>query len=151
TVVTTPTAGGAAINTSTTACASSQSYNFAGAQVGADIARLNWNGWNVHLGTTAGYLSSKSGDTFGFSNKIEVPFLGSYLVVTKGRFFADLMVREDFYNLNLTNPGFTFFNQPVGAHGYSISASAGYNFDLGNNWFVEPSGGFTYSKTSVDN
>src|SRR5262249_55165013 len=57
----------------------------------------------------------------------------------------------DFYNLNLTNPGFTFFNQPVGAHGYSISASAGYNFDLGNNWFVEPSGGFTYSKTSVDN
>jgi opacity protein-like surface antigen len=151
TVVTTPTAGGAAINTSTTACATSQKYDFAGAQVGADIARLNWNGWNVHLGTTAGYLSSKSNDTFGFSNRIEVPFLGTYLVVTKGRFFADLMVREDFYNLNLTNPGFTFFNQPVSAHGYAISTSAGYNFDLGNNWFVEPSAGFTYSKTSVDN
>ena len=151
TVTTTPTAGGAAVNTSTTACASSQSYNFAGAQVGTDIARLNWNDWNVHLGTTAGYLSSNSSDTFGFTNKIEVPFLGSYLVVTKGRFFADLMVRADFYNLSLTNPGFTFFSQPVGAHGYSISTSAGYNFDVGNNWFVEPSAGFSYSKTSVDN
>jgi outer membrane autotransporter protein len=151
TVVTTPVAGGGPINTSTTACATSQSYNFEGVQVGADIARLNWNGWNLHVGTTAGYLNSKSGDTFGFSNKIEVPFFGSYLVVTKGRFFADLMVREDLYNLNLTNTGFTFFNQPVSAHGYSISTSAGYNFDLGNNWFVEPSAGFTYSKTSVDN
>jgi opacity protein-like surface antigen len=150
TVVTTPVAGGAAVNTSTTACNNSQRDNFAGVQAGADIARLNWGGWNVHLGTTAGYLSSKSNDNFGFNNRIEVPFFGTYLVATKGRFFADLMVREDFYNINLSNTGFTFFNQPIGAHGYSISTSAGYNFDLGNNWFVEPSAGFIYSNISVD-
>ena len=32
-------------------------------------------------------------------------------------------------------------NQPIGAHGYSISASTGYNFDLGQDWFIEPSAG----------
>jgi opacity protein-like surface antigen len=141
---------GAVVNTSTTNCANSVRANFAGVQVGADIARLNWNGWNVHLGTTAGYLGSKSDDSFGFSNKYEVPFLGTYVVATKGRFFADLMVRTEYYNITLNNPGLTYFNQPVGAHGYSVSASAGYNFDVGNNWFVEPSAGFIYSSTSVD-
>src|ERR1700760_4706235 len=84
-------------------CANQQHENFAGVQVGADIARLNWNGWNVHLGTTAGYLSSKSNDGFAFSNRVEVPFFGTYVVATHGRFFADLMVREDFYNISLNN------------------------------------------------
>jgi opacity protein-like surface antigen/uncharacterized protein YhjY with autotransporter beta-barrel domain len=140
-----------ALNTTqTTACNNAQHENFAGVQVGADIARLNWNGWNVHLGTTAGYLGAKSTDNNGFSDTFQVPFLGTYLVATKGRFFADLMVREEFYNVNLTNVGLNYFNQPVGAHGFSISTSAGYNFDMGKGWFVEPSGGFIYSRTSVD-
>jgi opacity protein-like surface antigen len=134
-----------------TTCANAQHESFSGLQVGADIARLNWSGWNVHLGTTAGYLGSKETDNNGFSNTFQVPFLGTYVVATKGRFFADLMVREEYYNINLNNPGFNFFGQPVGAHGYSVSTSAGYNFDLGKNWFVEPSAGFVHSRTSVDN
>jgi len=141
---------GAVVNTSSTACANSSRQDFAGVQVGTDIARLNWNGWNVHLGTTAGYLGSKENDNNGFNNTFQVPFFGTYVVATKGRFFADLMVREEFYNMSLNNTGLTYFNQPVGAHGYSISTSAGYNFDLGNNWFIEPSAGFVYSRTSVD-
>jgi opacity protein-like surface antigen len=144
------TQGAAVINTATTNCNNSQRQNFAGAQVGADIARLNWNGWNLHLGTTAGYLSSNTTDNAGFGNSIEVPFFGTYFVATKGRFFADLMVRQEFYNINLNNPGFAFTNQPVGAHGYSIAASTGYNFDMGQGWFIEPSAGFIYSRTSVD-
>jgi opacity protein-like surface antigen len=145
------TTGTTVAGTATTTCANAQHDNFAGVQVGTDIARLNWSGWNVHLGTTAGYLGSKETDSNGFDNKIQVPFFGAYVVATKGRFFADLMVREDFFNISLNNTAFGFFSQPVGAHGYSISGSAGYNVDLGQGWFVEPSGGFIYSKTSVDN
>jgi outer membrane autotransporter protein len=143
--------GGATVGTATIGCANSSHESFAGVQVGADIARLNWSGWNVHLGTTAGYLGSKETDNNGFSNTFQVPFFGTYVVATKGRFFADLMVREEFYNVSLNNTGLNYFGQPVGAHGFSISTSAGYNFDLGNNWFVEPSAGFAYSRTSVDN
>lgn len=136
--------------TATTQCNNVVRENFAGLQVGTDISRLNWNGWNVHLGATAGNLGAKSTDNNEFYNGFDVPFLGAYLVATKGRFFADVMVREEFYNGSLLNPGFNFYNQPVGAHGYSVSASAGYNFDLGNSWFIEPSAGFIYSNTSVD-
>jgi outer membrane autotransporter protein len=139
------------VNISSTACANSQHQNFAGAQVGADIAHLNWNGWNVHAGTTAGYLGSKETDNEGFSSTIQVPFFGAYLAATRGRLFADIMVREEFYNVSMNNAGFNYFNQPIGAHGYSISTSAGYNFDVGRGWFVEPSAGFIYSSTSVDN
>ena len=141
------TQGGAVINTATSNCNNSQRQTFAGAQVGTDIARLNYAGWNLHLGTTAGYLNSRTTDNAGFGNEFDVPFWGAYFVATKGRFFADLMVRQEFYNINLNNPAFAFTNQPIGAHGYSISASTGYNFDLGQGWFIEPSAGFIYSKT----
>ncbi|CAL79567.1 hypothetical protein with a putative signal peptide; putative pertactin (N-terminal) and outer-membrane immunogenic protein (C-terminal) [Bradyrhizobium sp. ORS 278] len=146
----TSTQGGAVFNTTSTNCSNVQKENFAGVQLGTDIARLNWSGWNVHLGTTAGYLGAKTTDNAGFSNNFEVPFFGAYVVATKGRFFADLMIRQEYYNINVNNAGFAFANQPIAAHGYSISASTGYNVDLGNDWFIEPSAGFIYSKTSVD-
>jgi opacity protein-like surface antigen len=133
-----------------TNCAGSVRETFSGAQVGQDISRLNWGNWNVHLGTTAGYLSSRATDNFGGSTEFQVPFLGAYLVATHGRFFADIMVREEFYSASLTTPAAGLFGQQVGASGLSVATSAGYNFALANNWFIEPSAGFIWSRTNVD-
>src|SRR5882757_11355680 len=36
--------------------------DFAGVQIGTDFARLNVNGWNLHLGSTVGYLGSRTHD-----------------------------------------------------------------------------------------
>jgi hypothetical protein len=36
--------------------------DFAGVQIGTDFARLNVNGWNLHAGSTIGYLGSKTHD-----------------------------------------------------------------------------------------
>jgi opacity protein-like surface antigen len=144
---------GATLASATVNCANTDHITFAGVQLGTDIARLNWNEWNIHWGATAGYLGATSNDTnqlFPSTNTFQVPFLGSYIVATKGRFFADVMVREEMFNINLFNNGLGFANQPLNAHGYSISTSAGYNFDLKNGWFLEPSAGFIYSNTSVD-
>lgn len=138
-------------STVTTNCANNQNNNFSGVQVGQDISRLNWGGWNVHLGTTAGYVSSNSNDNLaGFGTKFEVPFVGGYAVATYGRFFTDVMVRQEFYNMRLNDPALGFFNQPASARGISVATSAGYNFALQNNWFIEPSAGFVWSKTKVD-
>lgn len=145
----TPVPGGN--TTITTNCANNQHNTFAGIQVGQDVARLNWGGWNVHLGTTAGYVESKGNDNLaGFGTKFEVPFVGGYLVATHGRFFADVMLRREFYNIRLNDPALGFQDQPIGARGTSLSMSAGYNFDVGRNWFIEPSAGFIYSKTKVN-
>lgn len=131
-------------------CSNNQRTDFGGVQVGQDIARLNWGGWNVHLGTTAGYVSARTTGG-GFTTNFDVPFLGTYLVATRDRFFADLMVRQDLFDASLNNPLFSIPSTPVGAHGVSISTSAGYNFALANNWFIEPSAGFIWSTTKVDN
>jgi opacity protein-like surface antigen len=131
-------------------CAGSVHQTFSGTQVGQDISRLNWSGWNVHLGTTAGYLSSHATDNSGGSSNFEVPFLGGYVVATHGRFFADVMVREEFYSANLTNTTVGLFGQQIGARGVSVATSAGYNYALANNWFIEPSAGFIWSRTNVD-
>ena len=60
------------------------------------------------------------------------------------------MVRGEFYNISQTDFSVGAFGQRFDAHGVSVSTSAGYNFPLPNNWFIEPSGGFIWSKTNVD-
>ncbi len=148
-------------NTTNVTCSNAMKLDFAGVQVGADIAKLNWNGWNIHFGSSAGYLGSKTNETnsvfnsasivsSAFASTFQVPFVSTYLVATKGRFFADLNFREQVFNINLSDPTLALGGQPMSAHGFAVSTSAGYNFDAGNNWFIEPSAGFSYSRTSVD-
>jgi len=146
--------GGIAGEWMNTRCRNSVQQYYSGMQVGTDLSRLNINGWNVHVGATAGYLGSTASDdgpgNGGLRTAVDVPFLGAYVAATRGSFFADLMVRGDFYNLSLQSPNLGILNRPVGARGISISASAGYNIALPNNYFIEPSAGFIWSNTSVD-
>lgn len=144
--------GGAAVPGSVI-CDTTTRQDFVGYQVGRDIAKLNWDGWNVHMGATAGYMESQSRDkSLGgtFSGGSQIPFVGSYLTATKGGFFADVMVRWDFYNMSLNDPSNGLFDQNFNARGWSVGGNLGYNIALPNNWFIEPSAGFTYSKVEVD-
>src|SRR5215471_1553376 len=59
--------------------------DFAGVQIGTDIARLNVNGWNLHAGSTIGYLGSKTHDATpgldppaSLHDSLQVPFVGVY-------------------------------------------------------------------------
>ncbi|WP_170146054.1 autotransporter domain-containing protein [Rhodoplanes elegans] len=134
-------------------CDTTTKQGFVGYQFGRDIAKLNWDGWNIHTGATVGYLASQSRDkTPGgtFSGGTQIPFVGTYLTATKGGFFADAMLRWDYYNMSLDDPSAAMFNQNLDARGWSIAANMGYNFALPNNWFIEPSAGFTYSRVTVD-
>jgi hypothetical protein len=131
------------------ACASRIEQNFLGVQAGTDVARLNSNGWNVHVGLTAGYLDLQGRDvaqsfpppTFlgnqvdiatvgNITNSFQVPFIGGYVVATKGGFFSDLTVRREFYNISLNQPAITLNDQQLGARAWSVGAGAGYNFGL---------------------
>jgi opacity protein-like surface antigen len=146
--------------------------NFSGVQVGTDIARLNVGGWNLHLGTTAGYLEARGhvvdnafsffdqfangglGGTVGggpFNSTVQVPFVGAYAAATYGGFFVDGLVRTEYYQTNLNAPLSNLFNQNIDAHGISFSGSIGYNWQIPNsNWFIEPSAGVIVSRIKVD-
>ena len=106
---------------------------------------------DLHFGTTAGYIGADNETSDNsFKAKIEVPFAGVYGVATYGRFFADLLIRGDYYQAKLDSAPFNFFGQNINAHGLSIAGSAGYNFALQNNWFIEPSIGVVHSRVKVD-
>jgi opacity protein-like surface antigen len=150
--------------------------DFLGVQIGADISRLNINGWNTHVGVTAGYLDSKAQliqGAFSFTNTlpqgisgivtplnegggpfngtVQVPFAGIYAAATKGSFFVDGLLRFESYQVNLNAPLANLFSQNTGAHGVSFSGSIGYNYQIPNTkWFVEPSAGVIISRTTVD-
>ena len=167
---TTTAATGTTLAPAAIACSQKVDTSFVGAQLGADIARLNVNGWNLHFGTTVGYLETRGslvGGAFSFpdvnvggaptvgggpfSSSTQVPFAGVYAAATHGGFFIDGLLRAEYYQTKLKAPGDFLFNQEIDAHGYTFSASAGYNWTpSGSKYFVEPSAGVVISRAKVD-
>ncbi len=135
-------------------CATKTRTEFAGFQVGTDLARLNVGGWNLHGGVTAGYVESDAKDITpgggSFSGNFQVPFAGVYGAATYGGFYVDAQLRWDFYRNNISDAAAGVFNQTFNANGIAFAANAGYNYGFGNGWFIEPSGGFIWSRTEVD-
>ncbi len=145
--------GGAPISGSIN-CQSDIRMNYGGFQLGQDIAKLNIGGGGatLHVGVTGGYAEANAQDRggSGFTGNFQIPFVGIYAAYTNGRFFADAMVRGDFYQMSLSAADAALQNQRLNGLGGTFSTSAGYRFDLGNNWFFEPSGSFIYSKVNLD-
>jgi outer membrane autotransporter protein len=142
-------------------CNTETNLRFAGAQVGTDMATLNWNGWNIHIGSMAGYVGAKARDTSSvgplnplggtFENQLDVPFAGLYAAATYGGFFIDGQLRFDYYQNRLNDPLVNgLFNQNLDARGISGTLNVGYNHQLGNGWFIEPSAGVIVSRVEVD-
>lgn len=132
--------------------------DFAGVQVGADFARLNINGWNLHAGLTTGYLGSQNRDDGAaainpaatFSSTLQVPFAGVYGAASYGGLLIDAQVRGEFFQSEVTD----VFNgaglQHTGAQGISITGNVAYLYNLGNRWFIEPSAGFAWTSVGVE-
>jgi outer membrane autotransporter protein len=142
-------------------CNTETNLRFAGAQAGTDMARLNWNGWNIHIGSMAGYVGAKAKDVTGvgplnglggtFENQLDVPFAGMYAAATYGGFFIDGQIRFDYIQMRLNDPIVSgLFNQGLDARGISGTLNVGYNHQLGNGWFIEPSAGVIVSNVEVD-
>lgn len=165
TVSQTPVPAGA---TSTVTCSQQVDESFAGVQLGSDLARLNINGWNFHVGTTVGYLGTKDnlvGGAFAFTDPAtglpagggsftgttQVPFFGAYAAATYGGFSVDALLRAEYYQTSLNAPGANLVGQNIDAHGYSFSSSMAYQWNVPNSkWFIEPSAGIIISRVTVD-
>jgi opacity protein-like surface antigen len=151
-------APGVLTNSGSTTCNSSFKQNFFGVQAGTDVSKLNINGWNIHLGTTIGYLESRGDIEEGatpfagaFDTDTKAPFIGTYAAATYGGFFAEGLLRFNYYETNLNSPSVNIYNQKLDAHGISLSGSAGYHYAIPNSdWFIEPSAGAVWSRTKVD-
>ncbi len=134
--------------------ASKVKFDYAGYQLGADIAfgNVGNTGFNVHAGLTAGQVGAKASDQInaGSSSNFEVPFYGVYMAATGHGFFVDLLLRHDIVKMKIINTA-AGLNAPTSlkAHGDTISLSGGYRFDI-NGYFIEPSGTITLSQHKID-
>jgi opacity protein-like surface antigen len=133
--------------------------DFAGTQIGADFARLNLNGWNLHLGSTVGYLGANTQDGTApglnpgpptFRDNLQIPFVGAYAAASYGGFLIDGQVRGDFFENDVSDDNHGLSGQHFNARGISLTGNVAYNQNLGNGWFVEPSAGIVWSRTNVD-
>src|SRR5713226_10409251 len=131
--------------------------DFAGVQIGTDIARLNVNGWNLHAGSMVGYLGSKTHDATpgldppaSFRDSLQIPFVGAYGAASYGNFLVDGQIRGDFFQNEVSDDTNGLSGQHFNARGISLTGNVAYNQKLGNNWFVEPSAGIVWSRTNVD-
>jgi opacity protein-like surface antigen len=164
---------GGHVSTSTTATAGNISFggpvsgnitcntrtleDFAGVQIGTDFARLNVNGWNLHAGSTVGYLGSKTQDATpnlnppaSFRDSLQIPFVGIYGAASYGGFLVDGQVREDFFQNDVSDDNHGLSGQHFDARGISVTGNVAYNQKLANHWFIEPSAGMIWSRTHVD-
>jgi opacity protein-like surface antigen len=131
--------------------------DFAGVQLGTDVARLNINGWNLHAGLTTGYLGSRTQDATpgldppaSFRDTLQIPFVGAYGAASYGGFLVDGQVRGDFFENEVSDNNHGLSGQRFDARGVSLTGNVAYNQNLGNQWFIEPSAGITWSRTHVD-
>jgi opacity protein-like surface antigen len=139
-------------------CSTRSRQDFVGVQVGADIARLNLNGWNLHAGVTTGFLGSSTQDVTpqganppgSLSNTLQVPFAGLYGAASYGGFLFDAQVRGDFYQSEVSDNSNGLYEQHFGGRGLSVGGNAAYRQNLGDRWFIEPSAGVIWSRTHVD-
>lgn len=130
-------------------CPTSSRTDFAGFQVGQDVARLNMGGWNMHVGVTGGYAETEN-KTGPAEARFEVPFAGVYGALTQGGFFVDAQARWDFYQMSVSEPANGVRQQRFNGKGFGFASSVGYNMSLGNNYFIEPSAGIVHSRTQLD-
>jgi outer membrane autotransporter protein len=148
---------GVASLSANTTCTAQFRQTFAGFQLGQDIAKFNVGGWNLHLGTTAGFLETSgnlAGGNLGggaFNSTTQSPFVGTFAAATFGNFFIDGLLRYDYFQTDLNSPTANLFNQKLDAHGFTAAVSAGYNWTIPNSrWFIEPSAGVVWSREAVD-
>ena len=128
--------------------------HFSGFQVGSDLGMFNIQngGWNLHAGVTGGeYVASSSASSIsGGSSSYTVPFLGVYAAATGHGFFADVLLRHDFWQGEVMNSYAGLTNAPMNGHGNAATVEAGYNYRFQNGIQVTPSAGFAYTRATFD-
>jgi Autotransporter beta-domain len=146
-------------------CHQENRQDYAGVQLGADLAKLNLGGTGVswHFGITGGDFYARAQEqtlqpnpltpafpTGDLKGTFQVPFIGFYNVFTAGNFFTDAQLRWDFYRSTTSSAAQHFSDVSGQAQGLSFTTSMGYRIPFASTWFIEPSVGGVLSQTKVD-
>jgi len=128
--------------------------HFAGVQVGSDLGVFNIQngGWNLHAGITGGEYDAFSSESNyqDTSSEFHVPFLGGYAAVTGHNFFADVLIRHDFWQGSVSSQIGGIADAPMNGRGNAVTAETGYTFSFENGMYATPSAGFSYTQANFN-
>jgi opacity protein-like surface antigen len=150
---------GGPVQGSDISCNTRTREDFAGVQIGTDFARLNVDGWNLHAGSTIGYLGADTHDATlpglnpgppTFQDSLQIPFVGLYGAASYGGLLVDGQIRGNFFQNAVSDENHGLSGQQFNASSISLTGNVAYNQSLGNQWFIEPSAGIIWSRTTVD-
>ena len=129
--------------------------HFNGFQVGSDLGVLNIQntGWNLRGGLTGGEYSASvdEANLNAANSSYFVPFLGLYAAATGHGFFADALLRHDFWQGTVTSSLADLTSARMNGDANAVTVEAGYSRDFENGLFVTPSLGFAYTNAHFDN
>jgi uncharacterized protein YhjY with autotransporter beta-barrel domain len=133
---------------------SSVKVGFGGYQFGVDGGWFNIaeSGANLHLGITAGQVfGAAKQDNVNNKTDMQDTFIGMYGIFSKGPFFVDAQLRQEFidYTVNVDDRGFRVQDGEASSQRFSAGISGGYSFAVGN-FSLVPAAGYTFARTSTD-
>jgi outer membrane autotransporter protein len=100
------------------------------------------------LGAFTGYTASKVNLNAGGRQDFTGPTVGVYTTYLNGGFFADLMLKVDFQDLDIVALGLV---QSADLRTTSVLGNVGYKIDMPGNWYIEPTLGFNHVRTDFRN
>jgi len=103
------------------------------------------------LGVVASWMTSRvTYDGSPTSIRLSGPGVGLYGTYLRGNFSADLAFKTDFLGLDEDFAGLSP-NASINATNYGVSGNTQYKIMTGTASFVEPTGGFSYTRTTFGN
>ncbi|VIO79004.1 Adhesin BmaC autotransporter [Bradyrhizobium ivorense] len=119
-----------------------------GVLAGADalIKNVTSAGDAFLLGALLGYTNSHVDlKASAASQNYDGGSVGAYATYLRGNWFTDLMFKTDFLGLSINGGG---ISQNANVTNYDVTANIGYKFDLPNKYYIEPTAGLEYVRTT---
>ena len=135
---------------------------YAGLQVGTDLSCFNGSvgGWDMAFGVIAGANHGKGTQDLGdlgteviattrsasTANSFDQAYFGAYATASRGRLVADLQLRGEKTDFNLTNRSIGLEDAGLSVKAATLSGALTASIPLGDDgWSVLPTGGFMVS------
>ncbi len=99
------------------------------------------------VGVVGGDTQANVRNNDGSTARVEGPGVGIYTVYQNGGFSTDSISKVDFFDLTRTAPGAA--NLLLSLQNWTWAYNINYRWDVGN-WWVEPTGGASYTSTRWD-
>jgi hypothetical protein len=118
---------------------------------GVDLTIPGVNNGTFLVGFLGGETDISISTPTGISTKVRSPTAGTYIAYIVGNFSTDLSYTASWISSNATTPIAGITVPTANSISNNFAGNMQYRFNLANNWWLEPTAGFTWTYTALGN